>query len=49
MMRLVGINSFIHIPDFYSKNTMISFLFDFRENTKLNSVPLISTSFWQVN
>ena len=49
MMRLNGINSFIHIPDFYSKNTMISFFFDFRENTKLNSVPLISTNFWQVN
>jgi len=49
MMRLNGINSFVHIPDFNSKNTMISFFFDFRENTKLNSVPLISTNFWQVN
>ena len=49
MMRLNGINSFVHIPDFYSKNTMLSFFFDFKDMPTLTSIPLISTVYWNVN
>ena len=48
-MRLNGINSFVHIPDFYSKNTMLSFFFDFKDMPTLTSIPLISTVYWNVN
>ena len=49
MMKFNGRNSFIHIPDFYSKNTMISFFFNFRQNTKINSIPIVSSVYWKVS
>ena len=49
MMKFNGRNSVIHIPDCYSKNTMISFFFNFRQNTKINSIPIVSSVYWKVS
>lgn len=48
LMDLNGNDSFIHISDFYSKNSMISFFFEIRDKTGTNSIPLISTIYWNV-